>query len=215
MAAYPVDPRDTAPVDAPGTRSLQAEDVWLSVLVVATAVLASEEWGTAGAIAAAATAAGVATVRAGAAPWPVSLAALATAGAAAIHFAVAFPHLREWWVYGIFFVATGWLQLAWSALSPRSADRRLLWAGAAGNLAVVMLWGTTRSTGLPFGPEPGEAEAISASDAIATALEALAVAGCAVALVTHAPSVHAARWPLAACVAAVTTYALVSATGAH
>src|SRR5919204_5338320 len=43
----------------------------------------------------------------------VVIAALLSAGAAAIHFAVIQDHFEEWWGYGVFFVASGIAQLAW------------------------------------------------------------------------------------------------------
>jgi hypothetical protein len=42
-----------------------------------------------------------------------SLAALASAGAAAIHLAVAKPHFDEYTLFGVFFVGSGLAQLAW------------------------------------------------------------------------------------------------------
>ena len=197
------------------TLVLRSEDAWLWVLLAATAIVASEEWGAVGAGAAAAGAAAVATVRARAAPWPVALAALCTAGAAVIHFAVASPHFREWWGFGVFFFVSGWLQLAWSALAPRSVDRRLLWVGLAGNLVVVAVWVVSRTTGLPFGPDPGEAEAIGSADLVSTTLEVIAAAGCAVALVAETRPAGTTRWLVAAAVAATTAYALLAVGGAH
>src|SRR5689334_17438995 len=128
--------RHTSPVDAVDTRTLSAGDVRLWLLVVATAVVASERWGVAGAVAAALLATLVGAAASDRAPAFTSAAALATAGAAAIHFAVATPHVREWWGFGAFFVAAGWAQLGWSALAPRRGDQRLLWVGLAGNLVV-------------------------------------------------------------------------------
>jgi hypothetical protein len=132
-----------------------------------------------------------------------------------VHLAVATPHLREWWGFGVFFVASGCGQLGWSAVAPRRGDRRLLVVGLTGNLAVVAVWAVSRSWGLPFGPEPGEAEAFGAPDLVATALECVAAAACAGGLVRGGAPLGWRRYPLAAIAVAATAYGLTTAIGAH
>ncbi len=204
----------TSRVDSAPSATLRSHDVWLWALALAAAVLAAERWGTAGAVAAGLAAAGVGAVAAARAAWPLLVAALGTAGAGAVHLAVATPHLREWWGYGVFFVASGLVQLGWSAVAPRRAERRLLWLGLAGNLAVVALWVITRTAGLPFGPDPGEAERVGTPDALASALELLAAGACAVALARALPPAGRLRLPLTLAAAAATAVAR-RATGAH
>jgi len=167
----------------------------------------------AGAAAAALLAALVAATASEQASWTVAVAALATAGAGAVHFAVAAPHVREWWGFGAFFIASGWAQLLWSAMTPRNADRRLLRIGLAGNLAVVAVWIVSRTSGLPFGPDAGEAEAMGASDLVATALELVAAAACGAALVRSAPARTRLRLPLAAGAVAAVAYGIAAAGG--
>jgi hypothetical protein len=205
--------RHTSSVDAVDTRTLSAGDVRLWLVVVATAVVASERWGVAGAVAAALLATLVGAAASDRAPAFASAAALATAGAAAIHFAVATPHAREWWGFGAFFIAAGWAQLGWSALAPRRADQRLLWVGLAGNLLVVAVWAVSRTRGLPFGPEPGAAEAIGTPDLVATALEVVAAAACLGGLVRAPDPLGRLRLPLAAAAFAITAYGLATASG--
>ncbi len=61
-------------------------------------------------------------------------------------------------------------------------NRRLLIAGAVGNLAIVVVWVASRTTGVPVGPDPWTPEAVGVADAVATILEIALVAGCALLL---------------------------------
>ena len=211
----PATARHNSPMDAAAPRTLSAGEVRLWLLVVAAAVVASESWGVAGAIAAALLACLVGTTASDRAPWPVTVAALGTAGAGVIHFAVATPHVHEWWGFGAFFIASGWAQLVWSGLAPRRDDPRLLWLGLAGNLIVVLVWAQSRTWGLPFGPEAGEAQAIGAPDLVATALEFAAAAACAGALARKTRPLGRLALPVGAAALAVTAYGLAAAAGAH
>ncbi len=102
-------------------------------------------------------------------------AALLTAGAAAIHFAVVPEHLHEYWPFGIFFLLLGVAQIA-VALATLLLPNRLLFAGAAaGTLAVLTLWVVSRTTGLPISPLPGRPEMLGAPDLMTAVLEAVAV----------------------------------------
>jgi hypothetical protein len=100
-------------------------------------------------------------------------AACASFGAGLIHLAVVSEHASEWWLYGVFFLVLGIVQLAW-AVEVMDSDRlpvpRLF---AAMNAAVVGLWLVTRTTGLPVGPEPWEAEAVGTADLVCSGLEGL------------------------------------------
>jgi hypothetical protein len=91
-------------------------------------------------------------------------AGFASLGAALIHFAVVQEHLEEWWLYGVFFAVLGTVQLLWGGLA--LADEELLAPRlfAAGNVAVLVLWLVSRTTGLPVGPEPREAEPVGTAD---------------------------------------------------
>ena len=97
--------------------------------------------------------------------------ALLSAGAAVIHATVIQAHLREWWLYGTFFVAAATLQLIWTVLVLRRPSRTLLVVGAIGNATVVVLWLVTRVTGLPVGPEPWTPESIGLLDVAASIFE--------------------------------------------
>jgi hypothetical protein len=111
-----------------------------------------------------------------------------SAGAAAIHFAVTFEHFSEYSLYGVFFLVLAWAQLVWpvvlialpsltwapatarparfpaawsrSGLTPLA--RRVavwLWLGIAGNAGVLVIYFSSRSVGLPIGPDTKTVEA--------------------------------------------------------
>jgi hypothetical protein len=89
--------------------------------------------------------------------------------AALIHFSVAPAHFGEYWGFGAFFAVVAVLQLGWAELVRRgTASERLLALGAAGNLAVAVVWLLSRSVGLPIGPDAGQAEGVGIHDALAT-----------------------------------------------
>jgi hypothetical protein len=98
-------------------------------------------------------------------------AALLSAGAAAIHGAVAGPHLDHYLPFGLLFVASALAQAAWSVLVLLAPSRRVFAAGAVGNAGIVGVWAVSRTTGLPFGPESGSPEPVAAIDVAATAFE--------------------------------------------
>lgn len=97
--------------------------------------------------------------------------ALLSAGAAAIHAAVAGPHFEEWAPFGILFAAAALGQVVWGALVLVRPSRLLLAAGAAGNAAILGAWALSRTAGLPVGPEASTPEPIAALDAVASAFE--------------------------------------------
>jgi hypothetical protein len=98
-------------------------------------------------------------------------AGFASLGAGLIHLAVVQEHFDEWWLYGTFFLAVGIAQIVWAvvALAKDAPPWRLLTAWC--NLAAVVLWAVTRTTGLPIGPEPGQAEAVGRADVLCCVLE--------------------------------------------
>src|SRR5262249_32482308 len=108
--------------------------------------------------------------------------AVVSLGAAAIHFAVVGDHLREYVLFGVFFVVVGWLQAMWAVAIVAVESRRLLAAGLVGNLLVVGVWTVSRTVGNPLGPAAGRPEAALAVDSAATVLEVVIVAGAAIAL---------------------------------
>jgi signal transduction histidine kinase len=118
----------------------------------------------------------------GGAPMDVSLDArrllmACSVGAAVVHADVITSHFQVSALYGWFFVLSALTQLAWGLLVVRQPDRALLATGAVGNGLIVVLWLATRTTGLPIGPTPWQAESVGGFDVLATLLELALVAG--------------------------------------
>jgi hypothetical protein len=143
--------------------------------------------------------------------------ALLSIGAAVIHFAVVAEHFDEWWLTGTFFLALGVFQLVWALLVLHAPSPPLYLVGAAANALVVVLWIVSRTSGVPVGPEAGEAEAVALPDSLATAFEIVLVAILLLLLSgrTTAPTSRllgrsATSWACAAVLAALTALALVA-----
>ena len=77
------------------------------------------------------------------------LAVVSSAAAAGVHAAVGPAHFREQVLFGLFFAGSALAQLCWSALMVLRPTRALLAAAVVGNSAVLTLWLTTRTVGLP------------------------------------------------------------------
>jgi hypothetical protein len=136
--------------------------------------------------------------------------ALASAGAATIHFAVIAQHLEESWLFGFFFIAVAIAQLAWAMLVVFRPSPTVYLAGVVGNAAVAATWVVSRTTGLPLGPGSGEPEPVGTADSVATAFEVLIAAGALLLLLR----MTSRRRPLARFTAAteVTTLAAIGLT---
>jgi hypothetical protein len=104
--------------------------------------------------------------------------ALCSAGAAAIHLAVAKMHFDEYTLFGVFFVGSGLAQLVWPVWLLLRRWRPLLLLGAAGNGLIVALWAVDRIWGLPLGPEHWKPDPVGFGDSVTAAFELLIVAGC-------------------------------------
>jgi hypothetical protein len=140
-------------------------------------------------------------ITAGAASAPLLPAAALSLTAALIHASVAPAHFAEYWAFGIFFAIIAALQLIWAELVRRGASPGILWAGAAANLAVALIWLASRTIGLPIGPDAGQAEGLGLHDLLATLDELGIAALVAVGLAgrrTIPPPLAAAAWVLAA-----------------
>jgi hypothetical protein len=101
--------------------------------------------------------------------------ALLSIGAAIVHFAVIAQHFDEWWLTGIFFLSIALFQLGWGLLVLIQPSALVYVAGAIANALIIVTWIVSRTTGVPVGPEAGEAEAVSFPDALATAFEVVLV----------------------------------------
>jgi hypothetical protein len=83
-------------------------------------------------------------------------------------------HLDVNLLHGTFFVAvgTGQVGVGLTSLARRVPAPRLV---VAGQLAVLVLWGLSRTVGLPFPPQAWTAEAVGRPDLLAAALGVVAV----------------------------------------
>ena len=110
-----------------------------------------------------------------------TLAAL-SASAGLLHATVIREHLKEYWLFGAFFIVAASLQLIWAVMVLRGVGRNWILAGAFGNAAVVLLWWTSRTIGLPFGPDPWRPEAFGLVNVAVTLIEIAVIALCVAAL---------------------------------
>lgn len=103
---------------------------------------------------------------------PLALAALSL-GAAAIHFGVISEHFEEDILFGLFFSGVGWFEALWAVAFVLRATRWLAAIGLLASIATVGVWVWAHLIGLPFGPDPGEVEATTLRDLMATLFEIL------------------------------------------
>ncbi len=95
-------------------------------------------------------------------------------GAAAIHAAVVPEHLHEWWAAGTFFIVLTLAETAGAAaVLTRGPGWRVpgLVAAIVVSAGPLLVWTISRTTGVPFGPEAWEPEAIGVADVLSCLLE--------------------------------------------
>lgn len=105
-------------------------------------------------------------------PAALRAAAAASVLAGVIHYAVIPEHRSEWWVYAVFFTLLGVFEFAWAALAWSGTQRWVLWAGLTVNVLTLAVWTVSRTTGLPFGPDTGDPEAVGMPDVTCCLAEA-------------------------------------------
>lgn len=104
-------------------------------------------------------------------------AAIASLGAAVIHFAVTPMHWRDWLPSGAFFATVAVFQMIW-ALMAFSRPRSLLLAmGGVANAGLAALWVMSRTVGPPVGPHAGQPEAVEAAGISVLLLQCYVVMG--------------------------------------
>ena len=109
--------------------------------------------------------------------------------AALMHLWVMPQHFREWWGYGVFFLASAVAQMLYVPLLLRRPDRTVLLLGVGGNLAIVLLYLLTRTVGIPlFGPHAWEVEGVGFTDLCATTSELGIAAALGAVLLRRLPS---------------------------
>jgi hypothetical protein len=94
-----------------------------------------------------------------------------------IHLAVGPAHFEEAVVYGGFFVAVAFAQVAWAMAVVARHDAWIVYLGIVGNALVIGLWLVTRTIGIPLGPEAGQVEAVGALDIVSAVLEVGVIVG--------------------------------------
>jgi hypothetical protein len=97
-------------------------------------------------------------------------------GAAWVHLAYTGSHWRDWWAYGLFFLAVGIYQGLFAAVLMRRPTTPVLLAGIAGNLGVVLMYVLSRTRGVPVGSHTGVVERAGTIDLATTAGEIVLVA---------------------------------------
>ena len=97
------------------------------------------------------------------------------AAAGGLHLAALPGHLNESFVAGAFFAVTAAAQLVGAVLVVTRPSTRTVQAVVAGNIAVLVLWVMSRTTGLPTGGELGMREPFGLLDGLAAAAEILVV----------------------------------------
>jgi hypothetical protein len=106
----------------------------------------------------------------------VAAVAILSLGAAWVHLAFVAPHLRQWWAYGAFFLATGIGQALFAPLILRWPRPWLAVVGIAGNVAIVAMYVLSRTNGPPLGPHANVPEPVAVVDLATTAAEVVIVA---------------------------------------
>jgi hypothetical protein len=134
--------------------------------------------------------------------------ALASLSAGLIHVMAGLHHWTEYWLFGCGMFVMAVAQIAGAAAVGYTSSRLALWGAVVVNLPIVAIWIWSRTTGLPFGPAPGEAEAVGIPDAVCTFTE-LVLTGGVIALLRGVGDRALSRWSTLALV----TFAVGAMTG--
>lgn len=92
--------------------------------------------------------------------------------AALVHALMVGVHTSEWLAAGLFFLAMALAQGVLAAALAISTARWVYLATIGVNLAVIAVWGVSRSVGMPLGPSPWRAEPAGQIDMLTTVIEA-------------------------------------------
>jgi|SRR4051794_16752744 hypothetical protein len=107
----------------------------------------------------------------------LTLIAVISLAAAAIHFAVIPSRFAEDPILGVLFSTIAWGQSLWTLMLLRRSSRAWLIGGVVGASAIVATWLWARMFALPFGPTAGVRLRLSFAGLLSTILEvALAIA---------------------------------------
>jgi hypothetical protein len=108
---------------------------------------------------------------------PILGLAMLSIASAVIHVSVTAEHFQEAFIFGAFFLVASTAQAACAVLLLYRPSRMLVIVAAAGNAAIIALWTTTRTIGLPIGPEPWHPETVGTRDIVSTLCELSLVLG--------------------------------------
>ena len=103
------------------------------------------------------------------------VAAVLSVGCGYVHFAYTASHWRDWWAYGLFFLATGLFQVLYGPVVMRRPTMPVALVGIAANLSIVGMYFLSRTDGVPIGPHVGVKERVGAVDFTTTAAEIVIV----------------------------------------
>ena len=102
-------------------------------------------------------------------------AAFMSAASGLAHLSVAPAHFGEWWAFGMLFLIAAGLQLALALMLLARPTYARFAAVAVVSGGLIVKWVQSRTIGLPFGPEPGQAEPVGFLDLVTTLVEGLLV----------------------------------------
>ena len=194
-----------APLVLPWTPDFSTKDTTAAIIASAVAALLGVS------IVPLANRVGAALAGSGAGDRVLFVAALASAGAAAIHFAVIKMHFAEYTLYGVFFVVVAVGQLVWPVWLLLRRWWPLLVLGALGNAAIVAVWVIDRVGAAPIGPDAKKPPPFGLGDSVASGFEVLLAVACVVALVRRGRPLRArANLAFTLAAAALTTLAFLS-----
>jgi hypothetical protein len=98
-------------------------------------------------------------------------------------------HLAVWWGYGAFFVGVGLAQTFYGFLLLWSQHPLVHVAAIIGNVAVILTYVLTRTSGIPMGPHATVIEDAGVFDMVTTAMEL----GLVIVVVSMLPNSHRTR----------------------
>lgn len=122
--------------------------------------------------------------------------------AAMIHALVAVPHLRESTPFGVLFVVLAAAQGVCGVLLYLRPTRALLGSGVLINAGALLVWGLSRSVGLPVGPGGGAPEPVGLADIGAVAVELAILIGLVLTLRCPRRAVRISPWARGLAIAA-------------
>lgn len=111
--------------------------------------------------------------------------------AAALHAAVAAPHYDEWALEGWFFVALELAQVGLALTLAARPSRLACVAGIVVNAGALLLWGLSRTGGVPLGPAAGEIGAVGRVDLVTVVFELVTVVVLTIVLTLRGQAWHA------------------------